>query len=195
MNERIFLVDEQDRVIGFSDKMTAHREKLRHRAFSIFLYAVNTERFLLQKRAKGKYHSGGLWTNACCSHPREGEKIEDCLKQRLYEELGLKTDFQIADPCATFAERRDLIYPCGIFSYFTDFGDVAENEIDHVFLYYLSEQTDFACNKDEIEALRWVTVEELHSWMAQEPQAFTAWFPPALELVLSHLEKRGNNRK
>lgn len=189
MNERILLVDEQDRVIGFSDKMTAHREKLRHRAFSIFLYDGYTKRLLLQQRAKGKYHSGGLWTNACCSHPREGEKIEDCLNQRLYEELGLKTDFHIADPCSDFAERPDLIYPCGMFSYFADFGDVSENEIDHVFLYNLAEQTDFACDKDEVAALRWVTIAELCRWMAQEPQVFTVWFQPALELVLSQLER------
>ena len=140
MNEYLILVDDKDNVIGYSEKMKAHIEKLRHRAFSIFIFDWNTKRMLLQKRAYGKYHSGGLWTNACCSHPRKEESMEDCLNERIREELGLKTDFYIKDSekCDNLFSKKDVIYRCGKFSYFSDYGDVCENEIDYVFLYCLN---------------------------------------------------------
>ena len=88
--EQVILVDEQDRQMGFMGKMEAHEKALLHRAFSIFIFNAKDE-MLLQQRAYAKYHSGGLWTNACCSHPRPGETTDAAAKRRLKEELGFET--------------------------------------------------------------------------------------------------------
>ena len=192
MNEYLILVDDKDNVIGYSEKMKAHIEKLRHRAFSIFIFDWNTKRMLLQKRAYGKYHSGGLWTNACCSHPRKEESMEDCLNERIREELGLKTDFYIKDPekCDNLYGKKDVIYRCGKFSYFSDYGDVCENEIDYVFLYCPDGSFDWditSFNKQEVAELKWVTIEELKKWIEINPNNFTTWFRPAFELAYNTL--------
>ena len=87
--EYVVLVDEQDNPIGKMEKQQAHIEGLLHRAFSIFIF--NSEnKLLLQKRASSKYHCGGLWTNSCCSHPRENENIQDAANRRLVEEMGMQ---------------------------------------------------------------------------------------------------------
>lgn len=147
---------------------------------------------LLQKRAYGKYHSGGLWTNACCSHPRKEESMEDCLNERIREELGLKTDFYIKDPekCDNLYGKKDVIYRCGKFSYFSDYGDVCENEIDYVFLYCPDGSIDWditSFNKQEVAELKWVTIEELKKWIEINPNNFTTWFRPAFELAYNTL--------
>ena len=98
MNDYIILVNEQDETIGYSEKMDAHKNGKLHRAFSIFIFDWNTKKMLIQKRAFEKYHSGGLWTNACCSHPLKDETMVGCLNTRLAEELGLCTDFNIKVP-------------------------------------------------------------------------------------------------
>lgn len=189
MNDEIILVNEQDDVIGYAEKMYVHENKLLHRAFSIFIFDWTTKKLLLQKRASGKYHSGGLWTNACCSHPRKNETMEDCLNIRLKEELGMETHFRIVNPeeCELLFHGTDVIYSCGKFSYFASFGDVCENEIDHVYLYSpVEDMLDLASivyNKEEAEALTWVTIAELRAWMEREPEAFTAWFRSAFALA------------
>lgn len=189
MNDNIILVDQQDREIGFSEKMEAHRKGKLHRAFSIFVFDWNTKRMLLQKRAYGKYHSGGLWTNACCSHPRQDESMNDCLNTRINEELGLHTHFHVVNPseCDSLVHGSDVIYSCGKFSYFASFGEVSENEIDHVFLYSpVKEGTDLSAvslNTQEVEELKWISIEELKQWMDCSPESFTAWFKPAFELA------------
>lgn len=189
MNDYIILVDENDNEVGQAEKMEAHIKNLRHRAFSIFIFDWNTKKMLLQKRAYGKYHSGGLWTNACCSHPRANESMEKCLNTRLKEELGLVTTFHIENPaeCGRLFHGDDVIYSCGKFSYFAFYGEVCENEVDHVFLYspvYDRINPDaIFFNRQEIEEIRWITVEELRVWMEQEPEAFTAWFSTAFQLV------------
>lgn len=98
MNDYIILVDENDNEVGQAEKMEDHIKNLRHRAFSIFIFDWNTKKMLLQKRAYEKYHSGGIWTNACCSHPRINESMEQCLNTRLKEQLGLVTTFHIENP-------------------------------------------------------------------------------------------------
>ena len=85
--ENIILVDENDKEIGFMEKLEVHKKGLLHRAFSILIFNSQHE-LLLQKRALGKYHCPGLWSNSCCSHPRFNEKIEDAVHRRLVEELG-----------------------------------------------------------------------------------------------------------
>lgn len=189
MAQDIILVNEQDEEIGYGEKMEVHKNKLLHRAFSIFIFDWSTHKLLLQKRAHGKYHSGGLWTNACCSHPRRNETMEVSLNTRLKEELGMDTDFHIVDPaeCGLLIDGRDTIYSCGKFTYFADFGEVSEYEIDHVFLfspyYGTARVPENAFAPDEVEELKWVSVAELKEWMAQKPEEFTAWFSSAFALA------------
>ena len=92
--EYVILVDEQDNDIGVMEKMKAHQDGLLHRAFSVFIFN-DKEELLLQQRAFSKYHSGGLWTNTCCSHPRPNETIKDAANRRLFEEMGMSCDLQI----------------------------------------------------------------------------------------------------
>lgn len=199
MNDTIILVNEQDEPIGYEEKMYAHTNKMRHRAFSIFIFDWSTKKMLLQRRAYGKYHSGGLWTNACCSHPRKGETMEDCLNIRLKEELGMDTQFHIEDPSrlALLLDGDDIIYSCGKFSYFADYGKLCENEIDHVFLYSpafnMIDINQIYFNKQEIDELKWVTIEELRVWMENEPEAFTAWFSHAFDLAYEVLCRQARN--
>src|SRR5437763_15816865 len=90
--EYIVLVDAQDREIGIAEKLSAHEKNLLHRAFSVFIFRQTPAfELLLQQRAMNKYHSPGLWTNTCCSHPRSGEEITAAGGRRLQEELGIVT--------------------------------------------------------------------------------------------------------
>src|SRR6476660_5400668 len=91
--EQVVLVNEQDQELGTMEKMEAHRLGILHRAFSVFVFNGRGE-MLLQQRALGKYHSGGLWTNACCSHPRPGEEVSSAAGRRLFEELGFETELK-----------------------------------------------------------------------------------------------------
>src|SRR6059036_639179 len=119
MNEQIILVDRQDRALGPIEKLAAHRRPAKlHRAFSIFVFN-SQKQMLLQLRARGKYHFGGLWTNACCSHPRWGEELGWAVNRRLKEECGF---------AAELAEAFSFIYQA-------DWNEsVAEHELDHVFV-------------------------------------------------------------
>lgn len=195
MNDQIILVNEQDKEIGYGEKLQVHRKELLHRAFSIFIFDRTNQTMLLQKRAAGKYHSGGLWTNACCSHPRKGETMEDCLSGRVKEELGFDAHFHIVDPtdCVGIPEDGDVIYRCGSFRYFAGFEELSEHEIDHVFLYCPRErqftETDFTVNPEEAETVRWVPVEEVKTWLRDAPEEFTAWFARAFALACAVLEK------
>ena len=118
MTHEVILVDEQDQEIGVMEKMEAHRQGLLHRAFSVFIFNEKGE-MLLQQRSLDKYHSGGLWTNACCSHPRPGEDIQRAAQRRLHEELGFVTSIE---------EIFDFIYKSPF-----DNG-LTEHEFDHVFI-------------------------------------------------------------
>ena len=115
---QVILVNEQDAPIGVMEKMEAHKTGTLHRAFSIFIFNSQGE-MLLQQRAKGKYHSGGLWTNACCSHPQPGEQVEKAAERRLMEELGFSTSLE---------KVFDFLYKAGL-----DNG-LTEHEFDHVFV-------------------------------------------------------------
>ncbi|NDD55500.1 isopentenyl-diphosphate Delta-isomerase, partial [bacterium] len=119
MQEFVVLVDQNDQQIGVEEKLSAHRQGLLHRAFSIFLF--NPEgRMLIHQRALHKYHSGGLWTNACCSHPRPGEEVADAAKRRLQEELGIS--------CA-LEKQFSFIYKVHLVE-----DGLYEHEFDHVFI-------------------------------------------------------------
>jgi isopentenyl-diphosphate delta-isomerase type 1 len=173
MEDILILVDENDQEIGHMGKMEAHIEKKLHRAFSLFLYDKENDSMLIQRRAYGKYHSGGCWSNSCCSHPRKGEELPVAVVRRTKTELGID-----------ILEEK-LIY-CGKFQYFAQFEKVAENEIDNVFVYDYSGQdkTLIVGNPEEVDSLMWIPLEELEDWLAREREAFSAWFPQAFAFAL-----------
>jgi isopentenyl-diphosphate delta-isomerase len=165
VTENVVLIDEADAALGEGEKLSVHREGALHRAFSVFALNEAGE-LLLQRRALSKYHSGGLWTNTCCGHPRPGETTEDAARRRLFEELGMT--------CG------DLT-PVGVYRYRAEIKDLVENELDHLLLTTVSDVPD--PNPDEVVEWRFVGLDELSAWLDEEPDAFTAWFPPAWRIV------------
>lgn len=179
MDDRIILVDGQDREIGSEEKLTAHRTPMLHRAFSIFLYDDSGEEpmILLQQRAFDKYHSGGLWANSCCSHPRVSEPLEKAAARRLEEELGV-----------TGVPLTEI----GSFVYFHRFrDDLYEYEYDHVFVGPYSGEV--LPDSKEIARVRWMPVSELKEELglcgAPHParSQFAPWFHKAAACALDWL--------
>lgn len=156
--EHVVLVDENDSALGEMEKMQAHRLGVLHRAFSVFIFNDKGE-MLLQQRAKTKYHSGGLWTNACCGHPRPGEGVMQAAARRLSEEMGFKTELE-------FKER--IIYKAKFDN------SLIEHELDYVFTgkYSGSLQPD----PDEVDAFSWVALENILIQLKAKPGDFTVWF-------------------
>lgn len=179
----LLLVNENDEIIGYGEKLDVHKRELLHRAFSIFIVDLKRKEILLQKRAEGKYHSGGLWTNACCSHPRKGETWNEALQNRLEEELHMKVSLDIEEPSNPLLNYH--IYKTGKFTYFAPFDGLSEHEIDHVFVYPVEKDfidlTDF--NPEEISELRWIRFEQLDKALKETPKKFTAWFEKAYVLA------------
>jgi len=165
--ERVVLVDHRDRPIGSAEKLDAHRRSLLHRAFSVFILD-DDGRLLLQRRAPGKYHSGGLWTNTCCGHPRPGEALVDAARRRLIEEMGI--DVPLRQVTA--------------FRYSAPVGEgLRERELDHVLVgrWTGSPEPDPA----EADAWRWVWPHEALRDAENRPERYTAWFAPALRRLLA----------
>lgn len=188
MNEQIIIVNENDEKIGYEEKMSVHRSGKLHRAFSIFIFDRQSEQLLLQKRAIHKYHSGGLWTNACCSHPHLNEDINECLINRLQHELGIDLDLQISEPTDEMLKAGDnnTIFHAGSFLYFAHLGEIIEHELDHVYVYSPSSSTmnlTFNKNPVEVEELKWITLDALKLWMRERPEEFTIWFPKAFKIA------------
>jgi isopentenyl-diphosphate delta-isomerase len=163
--EHVILVNEQDEQTGTMEKMEAHVKGELHRAFSIFLFNSKNE-MLLQQRAITKYHSGGLWTNACCSHPRPGEQTDAAAQRRLYEELGFT---------ASFEKIFDFHYHAAF-----DNG-LTEHEFDHV--YAGTFEGDINPNAEEVQDYKYVTIEEIESTLQTDPLSYTAWFHIAFPKV------------
>lgn len=164
MMEQVVLVDENDRELGTMEKMEAHRTGKLHRAFSILVYNSKGE-LLLQQRAASKYHSAGLWTNACCSHPRPEETIQTATNRRLREEMGIDA-------------KPQFLYK---FVYRVDLGDqLVEHELDYVFsaTYDGQPQTDPA----EVQDWKFISIEELLKDVTASPEKYTYWF----RLILNH---------
>jgi isopentenyl-diphosphate Delta-isomerase len=156
--ERLILVDERDREVGTVGKLTAHQDGRLHRAISVVIRDCRG-RLLLQKRAAGKYHSGGLWTNTCCSHPRPGEPVAEAAARRLQEEMGFACPLL---PLFVTRYRAEL-----------DNG-LTEHELVHVFggLYDGPVQPDRA----EADGYAWVEPAWLRADLAAAPRAYSVWF-------------------
>jgi isopentenyl-diphosphate Delta-isomerase len=156
--EMVVLVDDHDNEIGSMEKMEAHHKGLLHRAFSILLY--NDEgKVLLQKRAKHKYHSAGLWTNTCCSHPLPGESMEAATHRRLQEEMGIDVPMRFV---------YKFIYKAPLGS------NLIEHECDYVFLGKYNGQPNV--NPEEVEDWKFADIEWLRKDMLKNPDQYTYWF-------------------
>ena len=172
MNQDVILVNLHDEPVGTATKEEAHRRGDLHRAFSVFLY--HEDRLLIQQRAFHKYHSGGLWANACCSHPRPGEALEDAVRRRLKEEAGIECEVK---------EIFSFVYK----HRFAE--DLYEHEYDHVFLgEYCGDPVP---NPEEIEAFRWISFGDLKRELAEDPENFAPWFVIAAPRVLECMEVLG----
>jgi isopentenyl-diphosphate delta-isomerase len=156
--EWVTLVNPDDREIGTEEKLSAHRRGLLHRAVSAFIFD-SAGRHLLQRRAPGKYHSAGLWSNACCGHPRPGESSAEAVARRLAEEMGVRSPLA---PRLRFTYRAELD------------GGLVEHEVDHVFTGTFDGTPD--PDPAEVSEWRWIAPDALAAEMALAPGTFTAWF-------------------
>lgn len=156
--ENVVLVDEEDHAIGVSEKLVAHRRGLLHRAFSIVIFDA-AGRLLLQQRHIGKYHSGGLWANACCGHPRPGEAAQEAAERRLAEEMGFT---------CRLVGRGTLLYRADVGS------GLVEHELVHVFAGRYGGPV--APAPDECDAYRWMDIRSIEEALASAPASFAAWF-------------------
>jgi len=164
------LVNPNDEPIGSMEKLEAHQKGLLHRAISVLIFNSKGE-MLLQRRALKKYHSPGLWTNTCCSHPYPFEIPEDAASRRLNEEMNIESKLNFAFK----------------FIYKTEFSNgLIENELDHVFIGYSDETPHL--NTDEAVAFRWVTIKELQRDIEKNPENYTVWFKIIIEEHLKQVE-------
>lgn len=171
--EYVVLVDEYDNEIGTAEKLLAHQQNLKHRAFSVYVFRTNPDsgqiELLLQQRALHKYHSPGLWTNTCCSHPRPGESVLAAGERRLKEEMGIHV------------KLKDV----GSFQYIAHFSNgLVENELDHVLVGWV-ESIEIKANKDEVNAWKWILISDLESQLKASASEFTAWFAQGLKMALA----------
>ena len=176
--EYVVLGDEHDQETCRMEKLAAHEMGAMHRAFSIFIFQDQISpltlesRLLLQQRALDKYHSPGLWTNTCCSHPRSDENILAAGNRRLQEEMGFSTP--LSDQ--------------GYFHYTAQFDNgLIENEIDHVLLGAISGTFHFQFNPAEVATTRWITLGDLRNEIIQSPATFTPWLLLALRKIASDI--------
>lgn len=154
----VILVDADDVEVGTAGKLDAHQRGLRHRAISALVHNAAGE-MLLQRRATAKYHSGGLWTNACCSHPYPGESPADAAQRRLRQEMGVDCALT---PLFRFAYRADVP------------GGLIEDEIVHVF--GGRHDGPVAPDPAEVGEYKWIALRDLQSDLRQRPDAYTVWF-------------------
>jgi isopentenyl-diphosphate delta-isomerase len=164
--EQVILVDEADNEKGTMEKMEAHQKGMLHRAFSILLVNSKGE-ILLQKRSSKKYHSGGLWTNTCCSHPGPGETISEAANRKLKQEMGidLHPEFAFKFIYRTFLDQQ-----------------LIEHEYDHVLMGQFDGQP--IINPEEVEDWKFMPIQSLHKDMAEKPETYTYWF----RMILHHPE-------
>jgi isopentenyl-diphosphate delta-isomerase len=172
IEEQVILVDEQDNELGTMGKLEVHQQGILHRAISVFIFNDQRE-LLLHQRASTKYHSGGLWTNTCCSHPRPGEKVEDAAVRRLNEEMGL---------VCSLTKAFDFTYRAQLD------GGLTEHELDHVFIGY----TSATPQPDPVEVMdwKWIGIHDLQNTLHKSPENFTAWFRLIAERIFQTVTDR-----
>lgn len=168
MKEEVVLVDENDNIIGKEEKIRAHMAGKLHRAFSIFIFNSQGE-MLLQKRARDTYHSGGLWTNACCGHPRPKETLEEAIHRRLKEEMGFDCELKKA-----FHFKYEVHFEHGL----------TEREIDHIFIGNFDGKPK--PDPEEVESWKFANIEELKRDI-KNPDKYTYWFTKFFEKMLRYL--------
>jgi isopentenyl-diphosphate delta-isomerase len=166
--EEVILVDENDNDVGTMEKIEAHRQGALHRAFSILIFNSKGQ-LLLQKRSWKKYHSGGLWTNTCCSHPRPDEDMNIAMRRKLKQEMGIDVNTKFSHK---FIYKVDLE------------NDLKEHEYDHVYIGLYDGEPEI--NSDEVDEWRFEDMDRLRSDVEKNPQEFTYWF----RLILNHPELR-----
>ena len=166
--DELVLVDENDGVVGYAEKLSAHQDggKL-HRAFSVFIHN-SAGQLLLQRRAQGKYHFPGVWSNSCCSHPLRGEDLVEAVRVRLEFEMGIVTDLTEVDAFVYRAEDAS--------------SGLVEHEFDHVFLG--KHDGDPAPNADEADGWRWCEVSGLAADIEQNPSRYSPWLCIALRRLI-----------
>jgi isopentenyl-diphosphate delta-isomerase len=170
--QQVILVDELDNEIGTEDKLKAHQSGGRlHRAFSVFIFNSKHE-LMLQKRAGTKYHSGGLWTNTCCSHPRPGETTLAAARRRLQEEMGFDTELK---EIFSFIYRAEL-----------DQG-LTEHELDHVLIGFYDEAPQVS--PDEAAAWQWISLDDLLIDIKKHSENYTEWFKIILRESVDKIKK------
>ena len=163
--QEVILVNENDEQVGLMEKMEAHRRALLHRAFSVFIFNHKGE-MLLQQRAASKYHSAGLWSNACCSHPSPGEDILAAARRRTIEELGIDIPLQ---------KQFHFIYKAEFDNGLTEF------EFDHVFIGYFNNTLDY--NREEVQDCSFKSMNEIKESLKSHPKIFTEWFKIAFPKI------------
>jgi isopentenyl-diphosphate Delta-isomerase len=170
----VILVDENDQQVGLLEKMEAHRQGLLHRAFSVFIFNTKNQ-LMLQQRALDKYHSGGLWTNTCCSHPAPGESLETACHRRLREEMGFDTGLEFVTSFIYKAELNQRL---------------TEHEFDHVYIGTYEENP--VINRTEVAAWKFMDLDELEEDLAMNPDNYTVWFKIIYSKVKAHLLNQRN---
>ncbi len=169
--DQVILVDRNDQPLGTAPKLEAHQKALCHRAFSVFVIRQSLAgiEVLLQQRQHDKYHSRGLWTNTCCSHPHPGDKTQEAAERRLVEEMGIHLTLR----------------PIGVFHYeaLLDTG-LTEHEVDHVLVGSYDGQ-NFTINPNEVADYRWITIEALQADLEKQPKSYTPWLLPALHILIA----------
>ena len=175
MNEYINLVNFNDEIVGYATKEEAHMTGDLHRAFSVFLH--NGTRLLIQQRADNKYHSPGLWANTCCSHPRKGEDLKDAVKRRLMEEAGIECQTEEIFSFVYKHKFHEKLY---------------EHEFDHVFLGEY--EGEYVMNPEEVQAFKWIDIEELKCDLERTPEKYASWFKIATPKVIEIISERQMKR-
>jgi len=173
MTENVILVDENDVELGVAEKMEAHLTGALHRAVSVFIFNGNGE-LLLQRRAQGKYHSPGKWSNTCCTHPRLGELTLDAARRRLKEEMGIDSE----------------LTSVGTILYRADFENgLVEHELDHLFFGF-NDHTP-SINQEEVDSYRYIDLDELKIETTTYPERFTPW----LNLCLRQIDLKAKSNE
>ena len=170
MNNQVVLVNENDDEIGLMPKLEAHQKGVLHRAFSIFIFNTKGE-MLLQQRAFGKYHSEGLWSNTCCSHPYPNESTLNAAKRRLYEEMGMHSSLHFL-----YSFRYEATLDKGLI----------EHELDHIF--WAISDAEPQLNREEVLDYKYIPVEDLQKDIRERPEQYTEWFKICLDDVISKIK-------